>query len=155
EALGRLATSGHLDNAALIIVSNFIEIGRLPFETFCMNEFRDELSIALLFAACDLVVVPSRQENLPNIALEALACGRPSVGFPIGGLTDIIRHGSNGLLARDVSAEALAAALKEILGDTERLEQMKRGARRDALERYAFSLQPKAYAELFGRLIAA
>ena len=55
--------------------------------------------MALALAAADAVVVPSTQDNLPNMAVEAFACGRPCVGFAVGGLPEIVEDGANGRLA--------------------------------------------------------
>jgi glycosyltransferase involved in cell wall biosynthesis len=60
----------------------------------------DDNLLAPLLAAADVVTVPSRMDNLPNVAMEALACGTPVAAFDIGGLPDLIDHGVNGWLAR-------------------------------------------------------
>ena len=65
-----------------------------------VGRLNDSVSMALLYSACDLFVLPSMQDNLPNTILEALACGTPCVGFDTGGISDLIQHKSNGYLAR-------------------------------------------------------
>ena len=46
----------------------------------------------------DVVLVPSLQEGLPNIAMEASACGRPVLASNVGGLPDVVSEGQSGLL---------------------------------------------------------
>jgi hypothetical protein len=49
--------------------------------------------------------------NLPNVMLESLACGTPVIGFPIGGVTETIKNGFNGLLCDEVSVDALGRTI--------------------------------------------
>ena len=46
----------------------------------------------------DVVLVPSLQEGLPNVAMEASACGKPVLASNVGGLPDIVSDGQSGLL---------------------------------------------------------
>jgi glycosyltransferase involved in cell wall biosynthesis len=67
------------------------------------------------YAAADLVVLPSRWEGLPLIALEALASGRPVVGTEIPGLSEVLTPEVGALVPPD-DATALTAALARRLG---------------------------------------
>lgn len=75
----------------------------------------DDRLLALAFSAADLIVLPSLFDNLPNILLEALACGTPCVGFAIGGLPEAIRPGVTGALAPALTGAALAAQVEAML----------------------------------------
>ena len=57
------------------------------------------------------MVVPSRQDNLPNTAVEAHACGTPVVAFRTGGLPDIVEHQRTGYLAQPFHTQDLAAGI--------------------------------------------
>jgi glycosyltransferase involved in cell wall biosynthesis len=65
--------------------------------------------------ACDVLCLPSLSEGLPNVALEAMACGLPVVASRVGGVPEIVEHGVNGLLVPAGESHALAAALREAL----------------------------------------
>jgi len=56
--------------------------------------------------ASDVVLVPSLQEGLPNVAVEASGCGRPVFGSALGGIAEVVTNGKSGLLlpAGDVRA---------------------------------------------------
>jgi len=58
----------------------------------------DPHKLAEFYSMADAYVLPSIEDNLPNTVLEALACGTPVVGFDIGGMPDMVRHGINGWL---------------------------------------------------------
>jgi glycosyltransferase involved in cell wall biosynthesis len=58
----------------------------------------DERTLRAAYCACDLVLQPSTHDGMPNVALEAMACGRVVVGSRTGGLIDIIDDGRNGFL---------------------------------------------------------
>jgi glycosyltransferase involved in cell wall biosynthesis len=61
---------------------------------------RDDRAMAALLAAADATVVPSEFDNLPKVVLESLACGMPVVAFRVGGIPQLVEHGSNGWLAK-------------------------------------------------------
>ncbi len=71
--------------------------------------------IPAILAAADFVLVPSRWEGMPYIVLEAQAASRPVVATPVDGSRDLVRSGTNGFLAHDVSARALADACRALL----------------------------------------
>lgn len=68
-----------------------------------------------VYTAADLMVVPSRQDNLPQTAMEAVCSGTPVVGFRIGGLEDIVADGVTGRLVEPFSTDALAEAMAWVL----------------------------------------
>ena len=62
----------------------------------------DELDLAKLYSAADVVIVPSRQESFSQVSLESISCGTPVVAFDYSGPRDIIVHKVNGYLAKKV-----------------------------------------------------
>jgi glycosyltransferase involved in cell wall biosynthesis len=72
--------------------------GELGVECRSFGYVRDDLTLALLYSASDIVVVPSRLESFGLVAAEAIACGTPVLGYRTGGVVDIIDHQKNGFL---------------------------------------------------------
>jgi glycosyltransferase involved in cell wall biosynthesis len=75
--------------------------------------FRDDAPA--IVAMADFTLLPSRWEGMPYIALESMAAARPVVATPVDGARDIVEHGRTGFLADEVSAEALARAVRSLL----------------------------------------
>jgi len=62
-----------------------------------------------------LLIMPSLTEGLPNVMLEAMACGTPVLASPVGAIPDIIEDEMNGFLIEDRSPESLAKDAKRCL----------------------------------------
>jgi glycosyltransferase involved in cell wall biosynthesis len=83
----------------------------MPLPLRFAGRLHDDLSLALAYAAADVVVVPSRLDNLPQSATEALACGTPVVAFRQGGLEDLVEHRVSGWLAQPFNPHHLALGI--------------------------------------------
>jgi glycosyltransferase involved in cell wall biosynthesis len=70
--------------------------------------------VARLMRGADFFVLPSRYDNMPSVAVEALASGLPTVATAVGGIPEIVDEES-GVLVRPNDAAALADALDEVL----------------------------------------
>jgi glycosyltransferase involved in cell wall biosynthesis len=103
----------------------------------------------LAYSAADLFVHPALLDNLPNVVIEAVACGTPVVGFPVGGVVEMVHPGITGWLADEVSPKALARTLDLALDDLDRGVNLGRSCRAQAEAEYDLSIQAKRYRELF------
>lgn len=110
---------------------------------------RDDRVLALAYSAADVMVVPSRQDNLPNTAVEAQACGTPVVAFDIGGLPDIVTHCETGWLAKPFDTADLANGIVWLLEDATRLTTVSTASRQQAMERFSESVVAAQYAQLY------
>jgi len=85
------------------------------FKTHYLGFINDDVSLANLYSAVDLMVVPSLQENLSNAIIESLACATPVVGFDIGGNSDMIEFKKNGYLAKPLDTTDLKDGIEWVL----------------------------------------
>lgn len=98
----------------------------------------DKTEKARLFALSTMVVIPSlilpdgRTEGMPVVALEALAAGVPLIASRVGGLSEIIIDGQNGLLFESGDQAQLACKIKLLLNDENLREQLSVNARQTA-----------------------
>lgn len=107
---------------------------------------------ALAYNAADLLLHPAPVDNLPNVVLEALACGTPVVALPIGGVPEAVRPGVSGWLATQPSAAALAMALQRALADLAAGCDLRSACRRIAEREHTLELQASRYRQLFEAL---
>ena len=75
----------------------------------------DQKQIPALYGACDVWLCSSKEEGFGLPVLEAMACRCPSVSTAVGGATDFISDGVNGLLAPIGDAASLANAMEKVL----------------------------------------
>ncbi len=77
----------------------------------------DRAELAGVYRAVDVFVLPSRDEGMPNVVLEAMASGLPVAASRVAGAEDLVAEGETGFLVPPEDAAALAAALKKLVGD--------------------------------------
>lgn len=78
----------------------------------------------------DIIVLPSRSEGIPNVALEAMALGKPLVATAVGGTPEVVKNQQSGLLVPSDDPEALAQAINQIFQDHELAERLSEGGRK-------------------------
>ena len=109
--------------------------------------------MAMMYSAADAMIVPSRQDNLPNTAIEAQACGTPVVAFDLGGLPDIIEHQRTGWLASPFDIQSLAKGVLWMLQDAERIATLSAASRSSALQRYSPTVVVRQYCNVYAEAI--
>ncbi len=121
----------------------------VPCPVRVVGRVADEASLAALYAAADVFVVPSLQENLPNTVMEAMACGTPCVAFDAGGLPDLIEHQRSGWLALPHQAEDLARGIVWVLGDEERRRGLGARARQKTEQEFELTRVARRHVDLY------
>jgi glycosyltransferase involved in cell wall biosynthesis len=108
-----------------------------------------------LYQNASAVVVPSTDEGLGLVAVEALLCETPVVAFDSGGLRDVIQHNRTGLLVPPGDRPALARTLDDLLGRNGRGSDLARAGRLYALSAFAPESAARRYADIYQQVIGA
>jgi glycosyltransferase involved in cell wall biosynthesis len=137
-----LVTLGH---GRLSIASDGIEV-------LSLGHIDHERTLVLAYNAADLFVHPAPVDNLPNVVMEAIACGTPCVGFATGGVPEMVRRGTTGWLAQRVSAPALADVVDQALASIQQGTDLRASCRAVAEQEYGASLQAERYLDFFASL---
>lgn len=119
EAVSHLSADKYL----LLIFGNAGENLGLPerLEAVKTGYVESEVKLIDLYRMADVLVNPSNQESFGYTVCEAMACGTPAVGFPIGGIKEQIEHKVNGYLAAYQDAEDLARGIEHCVENRDTL----------------------------------
>ncbi len=123
------------------------------FKVHRLGEIAGEDAMASLYAAADVFVAPSLEDNLPNTVIEAMAVGTPVVAYATGGIPEIIDHRVNGLMAPTGEPARLAAELHAMVSDTALRAALGRRAREKVLRVFTRELAAEAYRELYSDVL--
>ncbi len=107
----------------------------------------EEQRMALLYAAADAFILPSREDNLPNTMVEALCCGTPVISFSNGGMRDHIRTFENGVLVEQMNADSLLEGINLFLGNMNQFDRY--SISQDAHAAFSPDVQVMRYVDFF------
>jgi FkbM family methyltransferase len=122
------------------------------YPVYNFGHLTDEIDLAVIYSMADVFVLPSLEDNLPNIVLEAMACGTPVVGFDVGGIPDMVEHQKTGYLAKLRDVKSLNEGIKWVLSASSEGIDISQACRKKVEELYTPNAQAKAYENLYRRL---
>tara|TARA_B100000315_G_scaffold60548_1_gene55001 strand:+ start:704 stop:2770 length:2067 start_codon:yes stop_codon:yes gene_type:complete len=112
------------------------------------------LEIEKYYQASDVFVLPSNREGLPNVLLEAMACGLPVVASNLNGITDwIIKDGKNGFLFEPGDSNQLGEILLKVLDDDQLSQEVGLHARETVIKRFSMDTVANSYFNLYKSLV--
>jgi glycosyltransferase involved in cell wall biosynthesis len=131
-----LARLGRFENVDFHVVSPHAEPG--PANVHVHRTFAPESAdLVRLTAASDIFILPTRADISPNAAMEAAACGLPSIVTRCGGIPEIVLEGSTGSVLDGPSVDAFATELAAYLSDPSMIAERGRKARQHILRNYS------------------
>jgi glycosyltransferase involved in cell wall biosynthesis len=89
------------------------------------------------YSLMDVFVHPSLRDGMPNALLEAMACGKPVIATPVGGMLDVVKDGENGIFIPVNDADALANAIQEVLENAELRNRLGNAARQTVMDGFS------------------
>jgi glycosyltransferase involved in cell wall biosynthesis len=152
EAFRRLGPVPRLTGLAFGAGTDDVERHGLPPIRYS-GPLRSAEELAAVYCAADIFVIPSLAEAFGQTAMEAMACGRPVVGFDTGGIPDIVRPGQTGLLAAPGDTAQLADAIAWMMQHRAEREAMGRNARAMVEAQFTLERQARQYVELYRLLL--
>lgn len=117
---------------------------------------RTQQELIAIYQAADIFVLApfilqnGDRDGLPNVLLEAMACGLPVVATRISGIPELITNGESGLLVEPHDAAGLAAALERLLTDLALRARLGMTARRHVEQDFSAQVNTQSLAALFG-----
>jgi sugar transferase (PEP-CTERM/EpsH1 system associated) len=106
--------------------------------------------IHTVLAACDIFVLTSTSEGLPNTILEAMATALPVVSTRVGGAEELVDEGSTGFLVTPGNPEAVADAIEGLARDERLRLAMGVAGRRRAVDEFSLETMTTAYENMYG-----
>jgi glycosyltransferase involved in cell wall biosynthesis len=101
------------------------------------------------YALMDVFVHPSLRDGMPNALLEAMACEKAVVATPVGGTTDVIEDGKNGLLVNVNDADGLAESILKLLSRPENRTTISKSARETITSRFTLEKELQANLQIY------
>lgn len=101
----------------------------------------------------DLFVFPSRMEGMPNVILEAMACGVPAVSYRVSGVDDIISDGENGYIVDIGDESGFSEAVTDLLDNERKRENFSRRAREEIVNRFSLDFVSDQYILVYRSLL--
>jgi glycosyltransferase involved in cell wall biosynthesis len=121
-------------------------------KTKFMGEISDELVLKILFAASDVILVPSYFESFGQTALEGVSMEKPVVCFDSSGTVDIVKHLENGYAAKAFCVDDFAKGIIWAINNCKTLE-VKQSSRRYAVNKFDYREISSQYIEVYNRII--
>lgn len=122
-------------------------------EVLSFGFVKDAKQLARLYSAADVFCCASREDNLPNTAVEAVVSGTPVVGFNSGGLPEVVTNGVSGIITDLQSPESLLSSINIVLDSAQ--HRFSRGAIRElGVSRFGIQAIAQRYKKIYSNLLA-
>lgn len=119
----------------------------LDIEIKEFNYVSSNEQLSLIYSAADILVIPSREDNLPNTMVESMFCGTPILSFNIGGMRDHIQNGFNGFLIDAFNVPKLVETISNLPSSIRLFNSRK--IRQYAIENFSSEYRVKDYLNLY------
>lgn len=143
----------HIDSISLLTVGKGEPEVQVPIPHHRLGYVANERLLSIVYNAADILVVPSLNDNLPNVILEALSCGVPVIGHDVGGIPDVVRNGETGLLVESLAPHVLAGSIEELLTNDELRLKLSENAGKCARNEFSREIQVQRYTKLYESML--
>lgn len=127
------------------------EISDIDLKTIALGTVKTPEKMAECYGLADVFILPSREDNLPNVMLESFACGTPLISFNLGGMKEHVVEDITGLLAKELTGESLAKTIANFYKTSDNYNEAV--IRKYAEENFSFEKQAKSYLNIYKNLL--
>ncbi|MBK0382251.1 glycosyltransferase family 4 protein [Pedobacter sp. SD-b] len=155
EALSILKEKNPAANIQFLLFgkNKTLSVNQFPFPAKSFSIINNEQQLVEIYNLADVFVLPSLEDNLPNMVMEALSCAIPVVAFDQGGIPEMIDHQKNGYIAKYRSSEDLANGIGWVLDHPN--DDLKNNAREKVLNSYSEEIVAEKYLALYRSLTSS
>lgn len=147
DALGKLDSS----QITLVIIGYSENTQLSGFNCINMGYIHDNEILSNYYSLADAFIIPSREDNLPNIMLESLCCGTPVISFNLGGMSEIVQDNLNGLKATALNSDSLKETIERFIDSKETFNSEK--IRDHALSLFSQDIIAEKYQSIYKELL--
>ena len=126
------------------------------FDNFIIHQFgyiKSDIFLAACYSASELLIYPTRADNLPNVLIEAISCGTPCITFDVGGCGEIIQDGIDGFVIECFDIEQFSTRVIEMLNKPNKLQVLSLNARKSAESKFTLGKMCRNYYNLFNKTV--
>ncbi|MBD7968074.1 N-acetyl-alpha-D-glucosaminyl L-malate synthase BshA [Paenibacillus gallinarum] len=109
--------------------------------------------VAQVISMADLLLLPSEKESFGLVALEAMACGVPTIGSTAGGIPELVLHGQTGMLSPIGDTEQMAKDAVRLLTDGELMNKFKKACLERASVNFNIDKITEQYERIYDRVL--
>ena len=118
-----------------------------------LKSFVDPDDLPKILNKIKLLVIPSYSEGLPNILLEAMACGASVLATPVGGIPDVLKEGETGFLLKSNDPKHIAERIIELLNKPKLLEKVSITASNYVREVFGYERTLEVWRKMFHEVV--
>ena len=119
-----------------------------------IHELVDDEELTRLYATASIFFLPTRMEGWGLSIMEAMASGCPIISTPVGGITELVHSGENGLLVPVGDVHGFAEAIERLLDD-KALRDRLCAAAKETVKRFSWDVSAEKTIELYNRVISS
>jgi len=157
QAFSKVAAS--FPKATLVLTGgdSFIEV-KSKWESMKLSDridflgWIDDADLPNLYSTCDVLILPSYNEGLPYVIIEALSSGLPIVASDVGGIAEVVTNAENGFIIQPGDLQSLTLSLSKLLSDKSLRLKMSQNNRKKAIENYSVQKVIASMEKLFQTL---
>ena len=135
---------------------NIIIIGDIDPKKFDLEKYnytfykkiQNVRALSKIYSKSDIFIFTSRQDNFPNVVLEAQSCGLPIISFDSGGVKEININNVTGFVIKSFNITKYVKKLEYLINNDKLIKKFSINARKNALKNYSFNIISKKYLKL-------